>query len=134
MILSVIIVITDWDFLIYGKAGGSFWGKTVAYIFPAVSIVWLFVQKAGAITSCLAKSLFVKLGNISGEGFLIHELVLIYLSSIATRLFGLELSGLWLYGRALISFGLTVLSVFIWRWIQPRVLSALQGRVSRRKE
>lgn len=102
------------------------WLHTVIVLLPAVWIVCVFVEVGNrahgypqtasavpgqnivwkAVRHCciLCRRGFIFLGNISGQGYLIHELIIIYLGILVGRLYPAGVSGQGLYIRAVAAF------------------------------
>lgn len=123
--ISLIIVLTNWEFVIYGKVfigEGYWWGKTVAFMFPSITIIWLFMRAEGRITQLLRKSPLVNVGEISGEAYLIHEVVLRYIEIIMWKFFHIEINIFWTLIKMIAGFGITMVSVILWKWIKKEMI------------
>jgi peptidoglycan/LPS O-acetylase OafA/YrhL len=58
----------------------------------AMALIYIFAENKGAISKIVTCKPIVYLGNISGYAFLIHQIVIRYLSILYTKLNGEELN------------------------------------------
>lgn len=111
--VSIAFMIIDWD-KILGWHGEFYWPyKVLIFLISICPIIWVFMQCQGTITIVLSHSILAKFGDISGEFYLIHELVLVYLSWILRKI---ELSyPIYYLLKVCISFMMTLFLVIIWK-------------------
>ena len=113
--VSIAFVLINWSGIVLESLGRRFWESVPALIPLSIIIVVLFMKCGGGITQFLSKTIFVKLGNISGEAFLIHELPMTYMAMIIIKLrigsFGMNIV------KAVIGFAITLFAVWIWHKI-----------------
>lgn len=113
----VIAAVIDWESLFYANNKGYTWWMDAIYIFPAMYVIWNFYNNTGGgNVGPLARTPLTWLGDISGQGYLIHEIVLIYLGIIMKRLFEINISVAWKIVRA--GFGLAITLIISWNWIK----------------
>ena len=70
----------------------------------------------GGITQRLSQTIFVEIGNISAEAYLIHEVLLWYIDIFMWRILRLDISE-WVLLKAAIGLILTIIFVRIWRGV-----------------
>jgi peptidoglycan/LPS O-acetylase OafA/YrhL len=114
MSFFLIVISVDWSRVIYGEASQYWWWREAVFVIPAVFIVWLFVRVGGGITQRLSQTIFVEIGNISAEAYLIHEVLLWYIDIFMWRILCLDISE-WVLLKAAIGLILTIIFVRIWR-------------------
>lgn len=61
------------------------WGLTLLYTLSSCVLVYVFALNKGIISSLLTNKIFVFIGYISANGFLIHQMVFRYMSSIIEK-------------------------------------------------
>ena len=58
--------------------------RTVLYIFPALLWIWVFIRQQGAVSKFLSLKPFMWLGNMSGDLYLVHFVIIQYIWKIIT--------------------------------------------------
>ena len=122
VVIFIAMAVIDWEAVIGDSSGGYPWWKVVIYIFPAVFVVWNYYNETrDGICMALAKTPLTWLGDISGQTYLIHELVLIYLGIIMRWLLDIDISGSWKVVRAGLGFVVTLIIACGWIKVQNRL-------------
>ncbi len=95
------------------------WNPTSVWLICSLLMVVMFFLKKGMITKWLTeRRTLVSLGNISGEMFLIHYVVLFYFQSIQNRLLGdhAPLSAIFMIFIGITEFAITVFCTLLWKF------------------
>jgi len=56
--------------------------RTELYIPPSCALIWVFAEGKGKLSKLLTKKVLIRLGDLSGYGFLIHQVVIRYFDKI----------------------------------------------------
>lgn len=118
LILVAAIALIDWN----GMFDVKYWvGCNILPILPAVCIIILFYQRKGIISDSLGKGIMKSLGDISGQTYLIHEIVLIYLG-YALNYALKNINSTWITViRALLGFAITMMLAKAWNYVGKRL-------------
>lgn len=95
------------------------WNPTSCYLIFSVMLVVIFFIKQGMITDWIARrKALVKLGDISGEMFLIHYVVIYYFKILQNRLLNdsAQLSGFYKVIIMMIELMITIVCTLLWRF------------------
>ena len=95
------------------------WNPTSIYLIFSVILVVIFFLKGGVITEWITqRRMLVYLGNISGEMFLIHYVVLFYFQGIQNRLLHdtIQLSVLCKILIMIIELIITIICTWLWKF------------------
>lgn len=116
----VVIIVVQWiiyltKIYIPSKADppvptSNWWGVTVLWTVSSCALVYLFALKRGKLSQILTNKIFIFIGNISANGFLIHQMIYRYLDSFERKLFGQSNN----YINLIICFALTMASAYLW--------------------
>jgi len=88
----------------------NWWGLTVLWTMSSCALVYLFALKRGKLSQLLSNKALIFIGNMSANGFLIHQMVYRYLNSFEKKLFGQSNN----YINLLICFAITMASAYLW--------------------
>lgn len=102
------------------------WNPTSVWLLCGVLLVVMFFLKQGVITEWLTKrKMLVFLGNISGEMFLIHYVVLFYFQSIQNRLSGgrVTFNAFYKILTGIMELAVTILCTLLWGTVTKRFKS-----------
>lgn len=127
VVIFIVMAVIDWEVFVCGGHEGYPWWKTAIYVFPAAFVVWTFSNTGGGICKALAKTPLTWLGDISGQVYLIHELVLIYLGSAMRWMLGSGNSGVWIIVKGILGFGMTLAAAGIWNKMQEFIRIRSKG-------
>lgn len=89
----------------YGFWSSEWFKLTVMYVPSSVMWVYLFALKQGWISRLLTCRVLIWIGNVSGYGFLIHQLVIRYLQELLIKNLQLDIGNM---GIAVIAFVITL--------------------------
>lgn len=111
ILVSALIVISVYIYTNQlGLLGSEAFKYSFLFIVTTVPLIWLVAVKKGFISKILSIKFLVKLGDLSPYTFLIHGVVLKYVSLLMFLIFNIECTVL----NSFISFVLTVASAIIW--------------------
>ena len=106
------------------------WNPTSIYLIFSVMLVVIFFLRGGVITEWMTRRrLLVYLGNISGEMFLIHYVVLFYFQGMQNRLMNdnVQLSILCKILIMIIELIITIISTWLWKFTVKRLRHLIKG-------
>lgn len=107
ILFTVVTVYIHWNI-----AGGMEWIKnSLLYLPSSCALVYIFACGHGKITRLLSNKALVRLGDISGHAFLIHQTVLYYFQAVYYKLSGKYAAPL---PQMIAVFLLTVVSTKLW--------------------
>lgn len=124
LIISIAYIFVNWNDIVFENFGRRFWESVPALIPLSIVIVSLFMRAGGGVTQFMSSTKYiVRLGDISGDAYLIHELPMTYMAIIIGKL-GIESMGMTIV-KAIIGFTITLIAVWLWH----KVLSIYLGTV-----
>ena len=104
--------------------GESGWYEyDVLYTIPTALLIWSFAASPGKLVSSAWGQFLVKMGNLCGNAFLLHQLVIRYASGILHRLTGLLTTDHWLLlaGFTLVCYVLSFACSILWKELEERI-------------
>ncbi len=102
----------------------SYWFSVCAWTVPSIFLLISARQDSGLISSIFSNKLISKMGSISFEFFLIHQLCIRYLSFIFSHL---DVS-INMFTQAFLNFVISIIAVTIWRFIWRKVKPVFKGK------
>ena len=91
----------------------NWWGTTVLWTITSCALIYLFAIQNGKISNMLTNKIFVYLGNISANTFLIHQMVYRYLELFETKI----LDNKYEYTNIIMCFIITIASAYMWDYM-----------------
>ncbi|MCI8728183.1 MAG: acyltransferase [Hungatella sp.] len=119
-ILFIILVLIISACIVHSKAVSSgtqtknlWWSYSNIYAILNAGLVYFLAKQEGLICRIISKEWIVRLGDLSGELFLIHQIVIRYFNVILKRLS--ISSTIVIFLRIILAFGLSVIIAVLWK-------------------